>query len=90
MKKKNQKKTEEKSFTVSLSLGDKIYTGYGENTLSALRSIVPPIKIFTKGTITVTDGQKQMKQTWMPVKLKRLFYPLSQPVLAKQLTYLMK
>lgn len=83
-------KVEKKPYLVSLALGDKVFEGSGGTVVEALRSMPVPVKIVSKGLLKLTDGTKKMERMWQPAKLKRLFYPLAQPVLAKQLNYLMR
>jgi len=91
VKKKIKEKIEEKSpYFISLTLGDKVYEGSGATVLQALESMPVPVKIVTKGLLKLTDGTKKFEQMWMPIKLKRLFMPLSQTVLSRQLNYLMR
>lgn len=75
---------------ISLAFGDKIFEGSGATLLAALQSMPVPVKITTKGLLKITDGVKKFEQMLQPVKIKRLFYPLAQGVLAKQLSYLLR
>lgn len=77
-------------FNLTITLGGVQHKGKGATALEALKSIKPPVKIFTKGDIELTCGKKSMKQTWQPFKVKRLFFPIAQTILSKQLEYLMK
>ena len=79
-----------KSYFISLAFGGEVYEGSGATVLEALKSMPRPVKIVSKGLLKLTDGVKKFEQMWMPVRLKRLFYPQAQGVLAKQLTYLLK
>lgn len=87
---KKIKKTKPSLYKLQITLGGQTLIGNGDTALIALRSIKPPVKIFTKGQIEMTYGDKKVVRSWMPSQLKRLFYPLAQPVLSKQLDYLMK
>lgn len=89
MAKKKLKKVS-KPVVVQVTFAGNVLKGEGETVLEAIEAITPPIKIFTKGTIKVTSGVKTLEETWMPVRMKRLFRPLSQSIVAKELTYLMK
>jgi len=84
------KKTKPTVFNLKITLAGKTLTGEGDTALEALKSINPPLKIFTKADIELTLGKKKMKQTWQPNRVRRLFYPLSQGILSKQLEYLLK
>jgi len=79
-----------KPFVVEIIFPDRTLRGKGKTVLEALETITPPIKIFTKGTVKVSSGEKSVERTWMPSRMKRLFRPLSQEIVAKELTYLMK
>ena len=79
-----------KPYFISLTFGDKVFEGSGDTVLSALQSMPVPVKIVSKGLLKITDGVKKFEQMWQPVKIKRLFYPLAQSVLSKQLTYLLR
>ena len=82
--------TQTKYYNLTLTLADKVLKGKGETVLEALQSIKEPIKVFTKGDIVLKYGNKEMKQTWNPVKVRVMFRKLSQPILAKQFTYLLR
>lgn len=77
-------------FKINITLGEMIIEGKGADALEALRSLEEPVKIFTKGHIQISMGDKSMEQTWTPAKIRRLFQKISQPVLAKQFTYLLR
>lgn len=84
-------KAKKNLFTVDINfVGDSSLRGKGETILEALESITPPVKVFSKGIIRVTDGTKVMEETWMPKRMRRVFRPLSQGFVAKELEYLMK
>lgn len=87
---KKATKTNTPVFTLTIKLANNTLTGTGATVLEALKSIEQPVKIFTKADITLTYGDKSMKQTWQPVKIKRLFFPLAQGILSKQLEYLLR
>ena len=92
-KKKVEKKVdvfEKPPYFISLTFGNQVYEGSGATVLDALKSMPVPVKIVSKGLLKVTDGVKKFEQSWMPVRLKRLFYPNAQSLLAKQLSYLLK
>lgn len=79
-----------KGYIIKMTLGTTVLKGKGDNMLEALQSIEEPVKIFTKCDIEISHGGKSMKQTWVPLKARRLFQKISQPVLAKQFTSLLK
>lgn len=77
-------------YNVTLTLAGVQHKGKGATALEALKAVKPPVKIFTKGDIELSYGDKAMKQTWQPNKVKRLFFPLAQGILSKQLERLLK
>jgi hypothetical protein len=77
-------------FKISLTLGDKVYTGKGETALDALRAIERPAKIQTKGIFVVSQGKLKKQMLLTVPRLKRFFYPSAQPILIKQLVTGMK
>ena len=84
-------KTKEPRYVVSLDFGgDRDYMGVGSTLLDALKAVPVPVKIVSKGLLKVTDGVKKFEQMWQPVKIKRLFMPLSQTIQAKMLNYLLR
>lgn len=81
---------EPRIYFISLTFGDKVYEGSGTTLLDALKAVPVPVKIVSKGLLKVTDGEKKFEQMWVPVRIKRLFRPLSQATQAKMLEYLLK
>lgn len=77
------------AYTISIRLGDSTFSGTGATLYDALVSLKKPVKIITKGFITVTDGEKTVELMYMPARLKRLFAPLAQTVVSKQLEILL-
>jgi len=77
-------------FKLKITLGSVTLKGQGVTTLEALESIETPVKMFTKADIELTHGKRRVMQTWQPAKVRRLFYPLAQGVLSKQLEYLLR
>lgn len=90
MKTKEPESTVTHPYLVSVSLGTETYSGSGKTILEALESIETPVKIMLKGVVTIEHGDKHKEFAFTPVRIKRLFYPLTRPFLAKQLSYLMK
>ena len=80
----------EKKYKFKITLGTSILRSEGDTVYEALANLVEPNKVFTKGDIQLTYGQKEMKQTWKPMKVRRLFWKISRPVLAKQFEQLLK
>lgn len=77
-------------FVVSIRFGTLTLKGKGATILAALSSIEKPVKITEKTFITVTKGDKVANRMLMPMQAKRLFYPLAQAYMAKQLEHLLK
>lgn len=92
MKAKTKKKAVKKEleYSLTLTLGNDVYSGTGATLLEALSSMPVPHKITTKAMLSITDGTRNAERMYMPVAAKRLFYPLAQKFLAKQLAYLLK
>ena len=92
MKTKTVKKEKpaKKIYTISITQDGKTTKGTGATALEALQAVVKPIKIVSKVFLTITDGTRKAEMMYMPVKAKRLFYPIAQVIVAKQFEYLMK
>ena len=75
-------------YSISVQLGDQMYSGTGATPFEALSSIPKPAKIMLTGVVRVAYKGKTHTQIMMPVRLKRLFYtsPTFQAIHAKQLT----
>ena len=92
-KKKRKAKPVEKekpAYSISIKLGDQVLQGHGANALEALASIPRPVKIVTKGLLTIVNGTRRAEKMYMPVDCRRLFYPSAQYVVAKKLEFLLK
>jgi hypothetical protein len=77
-------------YEIKITFADKVLRGEGETMLDALRAIEPPIHIFLKGTIRVRQGDREFTNTYMPVKMRRIFRPLAQNLVAKELSYMLR
>lgn len=88
--KKEVKEKKAPEYVLTINLAGNVLKGKGATALEALQSIKKPVKIFSKADITLTCGKKKMKTTWVTFKVKRLFFPIAQPLLSKQLDYLLK
>ena len=75
---------------ISIKLGNVIIEGEGLTALEALQNIPVPNKITTKGILTISQGQKKKELLYPIPKLKRLFYPKTQPIIIKWLAMLLK
>jgi len=80
----------EKVFSISLSLGDKVYKSKGANFLEALQTLKMPEKIMSKAILTISDGELSYDMDYLPLKTKRLFWKNAQPLLAKQFNMLVR
>lgn len=78
---------DEGTFSITLQLGDVVTQGTGSSMFEALQSIPKPMKIVSKGTVTLSNGVKTRTLAYTPVQIKRLFFPLAQKVIAKQFSY---
>lgn len=78
------------AYEITIKLGETVLSGSGKTMLEALSSIPTPVKIFTKGTVVAKNEDRRMQTTLQPVRVKRLFYPLSRKIIAKQLEVLLK
>ena len=83
-------KEKEPKYSIVLTLGDKTIKATGATALEALQNLDKPLKIVTKGVVTLSEGKRTMSQLLNPVRCKRMFYPLAQVVFAKQFEYLLK
>lgn len=72
-------------YVIELSIGGTTISSAGETMLEALQSLKKPTKVVTKGTIKVFHGANHKELFFMPVQMKRMFYPLAQATIAKML-----
>ena len=77
-------------YVLKLTLGTNVLNSEGNTVAEALEKLPEPDKIFTKGDIELSHGDKSMKITWIPVKVRRLYWKLSRKVLAKQFESLLR
>ena len=75
---------------ISLDFGDSIVKATGATVYEALSALVRPTKITGKVFLEARNGTRAVKQMYMPVRAKRLFYPQAQLYIAKQLEHLMR
>ena len=85
MKKIKKEEKKEKPFVVTFLMGGKTISGKGATALLALQDIHNQDKIISKGIMPISQGKKKKEMLFMPVKLKRIFYPNAQPILIKWL-----
>lgn len=93
MKTKSPKKISKpklNKFYISIALGTETIKGSGASMLEAIKAVPVPVKIFTKGIISLKNGDKEASLVWIVPKVKRIFHPLAQVFLAKQFNLLLK
>lgn len=74
MKKVTKAKKEKKpEFTVSIQLGNEVYSFSADSVQEALNNIKPN-KITLKGIITVSNGIDSFQEFLFPAQVKRLLY----------------
>lgn len=83
-------KNKPENFKISIKLGNFILSGEGKTALEALQSIPVPLKITTKGILTISQGKKKKELVYTVPRLKRLFYPSAQPIISKGLGLFLK
>lgn len=86
----SKKKVAAPRYKLSIRVGDAELKGEGANAYEALASVKRPQKITGKTFVKISDGKRNAERMFMPLAAKRLFYPLAQRILAKQLEYLLK
>lgn len=72
-------------YTLELFVADEVFTSSALTTLDALKKLPRPRKIVTKGLLVVHHGNNSKELFYMPMQLKRLYFPLAQKVIAKML-----
>lgn len=77
-------------YSVTIKLGSTTLKGSGATALEALASVERPTKIVSKTFFSITDGIRKREMMLQPIRAKRLFYPIAQTILAKQLERTMK
>ncbi len=80
----------ESPYKISLVVGEDTIKGKGDSIYQALVSLKKPTKITAKSFLTLSKGTKSVERMYMPLAAKRLFYPVAQQILAKQLELLLK
>ena len=80
----------ETPYQVTIVHGAMTFKGEGATLYEALKSVKRPEKIVAKTVLRIKHGDKKFEQTWMPIRAKRLFFPLTQFFLAKQLELLLR
>lgn len=82
---KPKAKSTPKVFCISLAVGGKHFESKGDSALVALETLEQPAKIFSKGVLTITYGERKNELLLQPVQIKRLFYKVARPFIAKNL-----
>ena len=73
------------NYVIEVCLLGTTITNSGDTMLEALKGLERPTKIITKGTVKVFHGDNSKELFFMPLQLKRMFYPLAQVTIAKML-----
>lgn len=81
-----QKLEPKKDWNIKILIDKVLYQGEGMTALEALQSIKPPQKIASKGIVTIVKGEQTREILFQVPRLRRLFYPNSQPILVKVLS----
>jgi len=76
-------------YSILVKIGSDVYRSKGDSMLEALENLPQPVKIFQKGILTISTEDKSVDRVLMPMRLKRLWYKISQPVLAKNFEFLL-
>jgi hypothetical protein len=84
-KKKRVSKAVTPAFELVLELGGRMYSSSGDTMLEALQSLPKPPKIVSKATLYISMGAVKRERLLQIAQTKRLFFPLSQKIIAKQL-----
>lgn len=87
---KVEEKPPEKTYEISITIGDTTVVGKGTTPLEALESIKTPDKITTKVFISITDGTRTKDIMYMPDKAKIMFRPTARYLYARNLGFLLK
>lgn len=75
---------------ITVKLGTETYKGSGDTLLEALQSLPRPVKIISRGLVTIEEGEKNVERMLMPMKMKRLWFKSAQYLLAKQFSLLLR
>jgi hypothetical protein len=73
-----------KSYWIEVQfVGEEPFSAEGDTMLEALETLKRPLKIMSKGFVRIDrDGEKK-ELFFMPVQMKRMFYPIAASVNAK-------
>lgn len=77
-------------YKLVVSLGGVEIKSTGDTAFEAVSKLEKPVKITTKGTVTMTYGKQKAEVLYTIPRLKRMFYPIARTVVAKNLTALLK
>lgn len=77
-------------YKLSLKLGDTVITSQADTLFQAVVGLKRPEKITTKAVLTITHGKAKAEVLYNIPRLKRLFFPIARPIVAKQLASLLK
>ncbi len=80
----------EKDYKLKLTIGKEVYESEGVTIVEALENLPTPGKIFIKGFVSLTHGERHTERLFMPVQLKRFLYPVARSYVAKALAATLK
>jgi hypothetical protein len=84
-KKIKEPHTHPTEYFLQLEVGGQLYFGDGLSMLEALHNLEQPAKIVTKGVLHIRVGDRKRARPMIIPQMKRLFFPIAQVVIAKQL-----
>lgn len=84
------KKEKKSVFEIHLELNGTKLVSSGSSVLEALLNLPKPSKMTTKVIFTIFNKDKKYQEVMMPIKAKRLFYPLARKFWAKNIEHLLK
>ncbi len=73
---------------ITVKLADKTFVGEGATTLKALQAVPKPVKIVSKGFVTIEYDGRTTERFFRPQQMNRIFYssPKLQEIHAKNLS----
>lgn len=79
-----------KDYSITLVLGDKVFTSHAATIAKALRSLPRPVKITTKGVLTLEGDGRRFERLFRPQELRRFLWPVSSEINAKIISVALK
>lgn len=90
MAKKTKKLSEKKSFSLTLKIGDQVFSSEGVTPEEAVARFPEPTVISTKGFLTFSSDGKSKEIMLSPFQIKRVAMKVTRPLLIKQFTFGLK